>query len=390
MAEIRGNFGSFKEAEAHFRQKVNLPTRRWDDLWQGQHTRAFVAAGVTRDAVLTDLRKAVDDAISKGETLADFRNKFDDIVKQHGWIGGAGSETATRVAWRTSVIYHTNIRTAYQAGRWETLKHFPYLKYKHNSVRNPREQHQAWDGLVLRTDDDWWHAHYPPNGWGCRCTVYGVSEARLKADGRQADTAPQEVDGDPPPEWSYHVGEAASGRYVDPRILEAERGGKMLPLDSDGPAQFNRPELVPYDQTKTALLSRMQTPADLREAFRNVVGGESTAYTDPTGNIVEITDAIIEHWLEDSKRIQGREQYLSFIREVVEQPFEVWAGFALNELTGQVKLRRRYVKGIQVGKNRIVGLIADAIDGKWVSYNVVSGGATGANNLRVGRLLWGR
>jgi hypothetical protein len=75
---------------------------------------------------------------------------------------------------------------------------------------------------------------------------------------------------------------------------------------------------------------------------------------------------------------------------VVEQPYEVWIGFAKNELTGKVELRRRYIKGLQVGKDRIVGLVADAIRGQWVSFNLFSGGASGANNLRIGRLLWGR
>ena len=47
MPENRGNFGSMPEAERYFRDKVNMPTRRWNDLWQGQHARAFVVAGAT-------------------------------------------------------------------------------------------------------------------------------------------------------------------------------------------------------------------------------------------------------------------------------------------------------------------------------------------------------
>ncbi len=208
MPEIRGGFRSMPEAEAYFRRKLNVPTWRWDDLWQAAHARAFTVAGATREALLEDLRQAVDAAISAGETLEDFRARFAEIVKRNGWVGWTGSGTVRGVAWRTAVIYHTNVRVAYQAGRWETLQGFPYLKYKHNTVANPRESHKAWNGLVIATSDPWWQTHYPPNGWGCRCTAIGVSAARLRVDGKQPDRPPPELSGDPPPEWAYHVGQA--------------------------------------------------------------------------------------------------------------------------------------------------------------------------------------
>jgi len=210
MPEISGSFRSFPEARAYFQRKLNLPTRRWDELWQAQHAKAFTVAGATKDALLEDLRQSVMAAISDGETITDFRGRFAEIVSRHGWVGWTGSETAARTAWRTSIIYHTNLRTSYQAGRWETLKGFPYLKYVHNTVRNPREQHKRWNGLILPTNDAWWRTHYPPNGWGCRCTAVGVSAARLRAMGKaQADVVPPDTPGDPPPEWAYNVGEAA-------------------------------------------------------------------------------------------------------------------------------------------------------------------------------------
>ncbi|WP_053215944.1 phage minor head protein [Xanthomonas phaseoli] len=210
MAEISGSFRAFPEARDYFQRKLNLPTWRWDELWQAQHAKAFTVAGATKDALLEDLRQAVAAAINDGETIADFRARFSEIVARNGWVGWTGSETAARTAWRTSIIYHTNLRTSYQAGRWETLKGFPYLKYVHNTVSNPREQHKRWDGLIIATDSSWWQTHYPPNGWGCRCTATGVSAARLRALGKaQPDAAPADTPGDPPPEWAYNVGQAA-------------------------------------------------------------------------------------------------------------------------------------------------------------------------------------
>lgn len=208
MAE--GNFRDFPEAREFFLRKLSVPTARWDDLLHAQQAKSFTVAGALRDDLLGDLREAVQKAIG-GETLDDFRARFEEIVARRGWVGWTGSATAAGRAWRTSVIYHTNLRTAYQAGRWETLRGFPFLKYRHNSVRNPREQHVRWKGLVLASDDPWWDTHYPPNGWGCRCTVIGVSAARMKVDGRAGpDQTPAPVAGDPPTEWAYNVGKAGA------------------------------------------------------------------------------------------------------------------------------------------------------------------------------------
>lgn len=209
MPEISGSFGTFGAAVDYFLRKKRVATATWRDLWQAQHAQAFTVAGALRDDLLKDLHTAVQAAIDQGETLDDFRKRFETIVSQRGWTGWTGEGSAKGRAWRTQVIYTTNLRTSYMAGRWETLKDFPYLKYQHNPVRDPRKDHVEWDGLILPTSDPWWKTHYPPNGWGCRCSVTGVSEARLHVLGKAVGSAPGPSDGDPPPEWAYHVGEAA-------------------------------------------------------------------------------------------------------------------------------------------------------------------------------------
>lgn len=210
MPDYRIAYRPFPQQQAYFRRKVNMPSARWDDLMHGEHAHGFMAAGVARADVLDDLRRAVQAAIDDGEGFDAFRSRFDDILRRHGWIGGAGDESDARRAWRMRTIYQTNLRTSYMAGRWEQLQKFPYLRYQHNTVTNPREDHKQWNGLVLATDDPWWNTHYPPNGWGCRCTVTGVGKGRMRALGKDApDQAPDPSDGDPPEEWAYHPGKAA-------------------------------------------------------------------------------------------------------------------------------------------------------------------------------------
>lgn len=174
----------FKEQIEYFKNKVPLSTTSWQDIQDKQHDAAFVVAGATAGALLGDLQDAVLNMIEKGQTLHDFRKKFAQIVKTNGWVGWTGSNTKKGVAWRTNIIYETNLNTSYAAGRWRQIqlvkKQRPYLLYRHNNnVMMPRHVHVKWDKTVLEVDNDWWKTHFPPNGFGCKCQVYSMSSEDL-------------------------------------------------------------------------------------------------------------------------------------------------------------------------------------------------------------------
>lgn len=191
MADGSVAYGSlpFQEQIAFFRAKKNVLTERWTDLWQEEHDHAFMVAGANRIDLLNDLRAAVDKAIADGTGLEAFRRDFDQIVAKYGWdyTGGRG--------WRTRVIFETNLRTSYAAGRYAQLQRLkkvrPYWRYRHSdSVQHPRPLHLAWNGLVIEADNPWWQTHYPPNGWGCQCTVEGLNARDLKRLGKDGPDQP--------------------------------------------------------------------------------------------------------------------------------------------------------------------------------------------------------
>jgi hypothetical protein len=200
---------------------LNIPTQKWTDLWKEQHAKGFMIAGAYKADLLNDFRQAVDKAIVQGTTLADFRKGFDDIVARNGWSYKGGRN------WRSEVIYSTNIRTSYAAGRWQQLqdpdvrKLFGYLTYRHGDSRVPRPHHLAWDGVTLPDDDPWWKTHYVPNGWGCKCKIFAAgkedweqAKAQGKGDAPLSPIDPQT--GEPvgiDKGWGYNVGEAARSKY---------------------------------------------------------------------------------------------------------------------------------------------------------------------------------
>ncbi len=217
----------FAEQVAFFRQKINMPTERYDDALKSAHDRAFVVAGAMKADLLQDLRDAIDQAIRDGKSIGWFRKEFERITQKHGWLDYTGSETQKGRAWRTRVIYRTNIASSYAAGRYQQLKDpdllksRPYWKYVHNdTVEHPRPLHVSWSGLVLRHDDPWWDIHYPPNGWGCRCQVVAV-------------TAEEYHGAKPKDEGVYTRVDSAGNKHVIPKGIDF--GWDYAPGQSNAP-----------------------------------------------------------------------------------------------------------------------------------------------------------
>lgn len=399
----------FQQAIDFFRDKVRMPTTTWTDIWQGMHTRAFTVAGATRDDMLLDFQQAIDKAISQGTTLREFRNDFDTIVDKFGWGYNGGRD------WRSRVIYDTNLRTAYQAGRYQQMQQVtdtrPFWLYKHSdAVETPRPQHLAWDGLVLRHDDPFWNTHYPPNGWGCRCSVRTLSQQDLNKLGKSGpDSAPSINNRDvlvgqrgPSPRtvsvpngidagWAYNVGEAAWGRKTAVKLMAEQGAPGWKNIASLGPLDFDRPLNVPIDELDIELPPRARSKKDLKALMAAALGAANKQLTDPLGGKINVGDAVVDHIAElPEKRLDGRETLFGLIPSLVENPYEIWVSFAKHDATGKYTIRKRYVKYVQVDKKRVLGLVGEAVKGEWVGLTVYRGQKSALKNLRKGTLIWGR
>ena len=199
MSDLSGTFGKpFKYQVAAFRLRLAelRDTATWKDVWQSAHDRAFMVAGATGADLLGDLAAAVDKAVSQGTTLEEFRRDFRRIVAERGWHGWTGEGSAKGEAWRTRVIYNTNLSVSYHAGRHAQLVEagYPLWVYFHGNAREPRLQHLGWDGLILPVDHPFWATHYPPNGWGCTCYVSGARTmaGAIRLGGKPGVTLPDD------------------------------------------------------------------------------------------------------------------------------------------------------------------------------------------------------
>lgn len=403
MPDVAARPVPFREAIDFYRQKVDLPTRTWTDLWEGMHSRAFVVAGAVKADLVADFHDAVNRALAEGRTLADFRKDFDRIVAAHGW-----SYNGSR-GWRSAVIYNTNLRMAHAAGRWAQIQRTkearPYLRYVAVLDSRTRPEHRAWHNTVLPVDHEFWKTHYPPNGWNCRCTVQTLSDRDLERYGYQeGDAPPVEMenrtintpDGPATVEapkgidtgFGYNPGEAAWGRGAD--LVAQERHGAWDRMDSPGGDRPADPGFLDAVRPRAGLGSRAGGEDELRAALRQAINGDERIFADPTGERLSVGQGIVDHMLADQARLDGREAFFPLIPELVENPAEIWVGFARSSTSGRVSLRRRYVKLLQLGKDRAVGLVADADGGRWSGMTFFPSDVRGMRNMRTGLRIYSK
>lgn len=259
--------GAYKEAVDYFKQKINLPTKRWNDLEGAMHTRAFTVAGAMRADILLDFRKAVDRAIEKGDSLQDFRNNFYDIAKK--WRAAdpsfdAKMEKPKYGAWRSKVIYQTNMVTAAAAAQERQARAMPdvftHAKYICQMLPGSRDEHKAWNGTVLPVNDPWWEKHSPPNGFGCLCEKEFISKYEMDAGMEKqtkAPTAPNDTTniGE---KWDYSIGDAdaENQRLKD---YEEEKVQKVAKL-------YKNEDIKPLEkETKAKSKKQEQRRAEIRK-----------------------------------------------------------------------------------------------------------------------------
>lgn len=384
------SYGSlpFREQIEFFRRKLNLPTTGWTDVYAQEHDWAFVVAGANRDDILGDFRQAVERVIAEGGTLADFRKDFDKIVARYGWDYNGGRN------WRSRVIYETNLRTSYAAGRYEQLQAVksvrPYWQYVHSdAVQVPRPVHLSWNGLVLSADDPWWIYHFGPNGWGCQCTVRALNArdlARLgksgpdqappvvfedvvigqrSASGPRTVRVPQGID----PGFEYTPGRA---RYHS--AMPTEMPDPPIPGSTGGPGVPNlRPvDALPPPRPSTATppapgatddelvaqyLAKFGAAPDRPVVFRDQVGERLVIgrdlFTDARGQL--------------KVRKRGRDQLLDLLADTLRDPDEIWVRLEWLQAAGKATVRRRYIARFLVaGQTQpMLAVFERGADGWW-------------------------
>lgn len=185
----------FDEAIAYFAGKTTIDTDDYLDGMGVVQDVAFTVAKAKGD-LLNEIRVAVKKAIINGQSIEGFQQVFDRIADRWSpdWMGNGDR------AWRSQLIYETNLRSAYAAGRYkqmtepDVLDKRPYWQWRHGGSARPRPAHVALDGKVFTADQLFFQVGgFPPCGFGCRCRVFSMSPTDLSKRGLLV-SAPPSVD----------------------------------------------------------------------------------------------------------------------------------------------------------------------------------------------------
>jgi uncharacterized protein with gpF-like domain len=190
LAAAKRGFQTPPEVVDYFRDKNLKPGFSWLDVWGQEHAHAFTVAGVTETRVLSEFKEAIDKAIAGGQGFEAFKADMQARLTPRGWWGPKTVSDPTG-KWKDKTVdftrpgrlettFWSNVRTARAAGQWNRIQRTkasrPYLLYVRSTAERKRPEHLGWAGTIKPVDDSWWGTHYPPNGWGCECSVQQLDQ----------------------------------------------------------------------------------------------------------------------------------------------------------------------------------------------------------------------
>lgn len=190
----RRGFETPAEVTDFFDQKVLRPGFSWQDVWGQEHAYAFTVAKAVELELLTTFKTSISTALATGQTFETWRAGLMPQLGAIGWdmprpvADPTGQQPPRDVDFagprRLRTIFQANMASARSAGQWNraqrTKAAFPYVLYVRTASAEPRLEHLTWVGIILPIDDAWWSTHWPPNGWGCKCSIRQIT-ARERA-----------------------------------------------------------------------------------------------------------------------------------------------------------------------------------------------------------------
>jgi hypothetical protein len=198
------------------------------------------------------------------------------------------------------------------------------------------------------------------------------------------------------PGWAYNPGKTAWGQRLSREVMASWRKQGAAAYDRLIPENWENyglPERVPVDRAKAKVDYGIEQTREGMEAFlREELGGAEKAFSfidrDFPGfrhDVLVNAEALAEHLPAD------RAPFLPLLREVIEDPYEIWLSFERHKGTGRVFLRQRFIKAVRTGKDRGMIFVAQARNGMMEAWTVVPTSEIDyLNNQRFGRLLWKR
>lgn len=367
-----------KEAIAFFKGKIPLKPAEFKQLSDVAKARGFSIAGVNNLELLFEVKELLTKSLEAGETFADFKKQLPEQLKK------------TVKKRHLETVYLQNTLTAYSVGRWQQMtspavqQSHPYFEYRAVGDSRTRPVHRALNGSVYPQGHEFWDSWWPPNGYRCRCRAIARTEEyieRKQVPVLATVPATVEVDGIArqviaEPGFSSNVGKDyfLKDKQILKEIADLEPVKARtyrdynLPKLSEMPARELETELAEsYDHLKTKGLTAAEIEAHYKQVFRkslNIPKNQSyTGVADFQDWEVIFHEQKLGHLLKKTEQERGR--YLPALKEIIQDPDEVWVNGFNHRSKGMV-LEKKYIRKLASGQL----LIVEDVQGEWQFHNV--------------------
>ena len=327
MDGIEYNFAGLvdKAAFEHFKAKKILPGFSHYDVWLYQHSLAFTVAKMMDADMLAEVKDAIESAQKNGTAFADFKKRLKPYLMVKGWWGeqvmtdpldGEPKLVQLGSTRRLKTIFNTNMQTAFAAGQWQRIqankKALPYLRYNHSAAGHPRDSHKRYYGLVLPVDHDIWKVIFPPNGYGCKCSVSALTRRQAEREGISGEpdvdmvefTNPRTgqtvlIPDDITPSFAHNHGDRLGAMDA----LFGEKNGEeaLTAMIAEREAWLDKRYSVPSDKVVVLALSDKVSGKEVKRLAAKTSGGNNisayeaeaaAAWQQATGDRLEVFDLI--------------------------------------------------------------------------------------------------
>lgn len=166
-------------------------TDGWREQQAAIRRQAFTVAKVTQAGLLQTMLGELQKGMESGKPWDQWQRETGKLLEAKGY-----ARRPDGTAWRLDNIYRTNLQSAYQAGRYQQMQEstrFEYWEYRAVGDKRSRSEHRKLDGLILHRDHPFWKKAFPPNGYGCRCSVTALTLKQAVAKGYKPGQEPDWV-----------------------------------------------------------------------------------------------------------------------------------------------------------------------------------------------------
>jgi len=271
--------------------------------------------------------------------------------------------------------YNFAVQSSLMASKWEQFQQDGdryYLQYRTAGDERVRISHRMLEDITLPIDSPFWDKYYPPNGWGCRCTVVQVRKSKYPvSDEKQAMNAGSSATvGKHQEMFMFNAGKQmaafpAYNPYTIKKCITCSKSGFKLAKIPDNELCAVCKVILAMKQAKESLkLQRAEIKAWAKE---NLVG--KTVLVNKISNPIEFTMTGIKEALnQPHKQVRSKNESLRDIVNLLKKGTYVKEDF--DEKENPMILKYHYVK-IAVGKENSYAVIRELKDGRVQFYSIV-------------------